>query len=165
MDRAELAISQWAKERPDLDRLPMAVLGRLAEASQIISRDHQEPLFARYGLQPGEFDVLATLRRSGAPFALSPTALYRATMVTSGTMTGRLDRLEKLGLVARERNPSDRRGTMVVLTQEGRRLIDEAVDAHVENEKEILSGLTRAEQEALNQLLAKLIIGLSGSTD
>ncbi|WP_029062864.1 MarR family transcriptional regulator [Labrenzia sp. DG1229] len=160
MDRAEHAISQWATERPDLDHLPMAVLGRLAEASQLVSRDHLEPLFARFGLQAGEFDVLATLRRSGAPFALSPTALYQATMVTSGAMTGRLDRLEKLGFVARARNPNDRRGTLVELTKEGRDLIDKAIDAHVENEKSILSALKRNEQEQLNQLLAKVISSL-----
>lgn len=143
----------------------MAVLGRLAEASQVIARDHQEPLFARYGLQSGDFDVLATLRRSGAPYALSPTVLYQATMVTSGTMTGRLDRLEGLGFIARERNPTDRRGTMVVLTQEGCHVIDEAIGAHVENEKDVLSCLTRPEQEALSGLLAKLIAGLSQKID
>lgn len=160
LDRAELAISQWAKERPELDSLPMAVLGRLSEAVQVISRDHFEPMFAGYGLQSGDFDVLATLRRSGAPYALSPTTLYQTTMVTSGTMTGRLDRLEKLELVARERNPTDRRGMNVVLTPKGQTLIDEAIVAHVENEKKILSALSRAEQETLNALLAKLLAGL-----
>lgn len=161
MDRAELAITQWAKERPELDPLPMAVLGRLSEAAQVISRDHFEPLFAAYGLQSGDFDVLATLRRSGAPYALSPTMLYQTTMVTSGTMTGRLDRLEKLDLIARERNPADRRGMNVVLTSKGQTLIDEAVVAHVENEKRILLALSVSEQEALNLLLTKLIAGLT----
>jgi DNA-binding MarR family transcriptional regulator len=157
MDRADLAISQWAKERPDLDSLPIAVLGRLAEAAQLVARERLNPLFSRFGLQSGEFDVLATLRRSGAPCALSPTALYEATMVTSGTMTARLDRLEHAGLIRRERDPNDRRGVVVMLSKEGRRLIDEAIGEHVKNETAVLAGLTRAEQEQLNGLLAKLI--------
>jgi len=135
----------------------MALIGRLSEASQAISRDRLAPLFASFGLQRGEFDVLATLRRSGAPYALTPTALYEATMVTSGAMTARLDRLEKAGLIARAPHPADRRGVLVRLTGKGRKLIDEAVTAHVENERRILSGLTAKEQETLIELLEKLI--------
>lgn len=160
MDRAQLAVSQWARERPDLDLLPMAVLGRLGIAARTVAKNHLEPLFARHGLGRGEFDVLATLRRSGAPFALTPTRLYEATMVTSGTMTSRLDRLERNGWIRRGPDPGDRRGILVVLTEDGQRLIDEAVTAHVENERQVLSHLTRAEQEQLNGLLAKLIEGL-----
>jgi DNA-binding MarR family transcriptional regulator len=135
----------------------MALIGRLSEASQAISRDRLAPLFASFGLQRGEFDVLATLRRSGAPYALTPTALYEATMVTSGAMTARLDRLEKAGLIARAPHPADRRVVLVRLTGKGRELIDEAVTAHVENERRILSGLTAKEQETLIELLEKLI--------
>lgn len=160
MDRAELAVTQWARERPDLDLLPMAVLGRLGIAARTVAKNHLEPLFARFGLGRGEFDVLATLRRAGEPFALTPTRLYEATMVTSGTMTSRLDRLERRGWIRREPDPNDRRGTRVVLTDTGRRLVDEAVTAHVENERQVLAVLTRAEQEQLNALLAKLIAGL-----
>jgi DNA-binding MarR family transcriptional regulator len=140
-DRAELAFAQWRRERPDIDPFPMAVLGRLAEAAHLVMRDRLSPVFARHGLQPGEFDVLATLRRSGAPFALTPTALYEATMMSSGGMTSRLDRLETAGLVERSSHPTDRRGTMVALTAKGRALIDEAVEAHVANETAILSAL------------------------
>lgn len=160
MDRAELAVSQWAKERPELDGLAMAVLGRVSEAAQVIARDHFEPLFARYGLQGCDFDVLATLRRSGFPYQLRPTELYQATMVSSGTMTNRLDRLERAEFIARARNRTDRRGTTIALTDKGRQVIDEAVVAHVENEKRILAGLTRDEQLTLSGLLAKLISGL-----
>lgn len=160
MDRAELAVSQWARERPELDLLAMAVLGRLGISARMVAKNHLEPLFARHGLGRGEFDVLATLRRSGAPFALTPTRLYEATMVTSGTMTSRLDRLERQGWIRREPDPNDRRGTLVVLTADGRRLIDAAVTAHVENEQRVLACLTRAEQEQLNALLAKLIARL-----
>ncbi|QKC81649.1 MarR family transcriptional regulator [Mesorhizobium sp. NZP2077] len=161
MDRAARAIEQWKRERPDLDVSPMGVLGRLNEASSLIARDRLAPLFARYELQAGEFDVLATLRRSGSPYALTPTALYEATMVTSGAMTNRLDRLETSGLIQRGPHPNDRRGIVVRLTEKGFALIDEAVTAHVANEHEILAGLTRTEQETLSRLLEKLIGSLS----
>ena len=159
MDRAGKAIAQWSKERPDLDVSPMAVLGRLSEAASLVSHDRLAPLFARFGLRHGEFDVLATLRRSGPPFALSPTDLYEATMVTSGAMTARLDRLEKAGLIERGRHPEDRRGVMVRLTHKGKELIDEAVTAHVENERRILAGLTPEEKDTLIDLLDKVIAG------
>lgn len=161
MDRAAKAIEQWKRERPDLDVSPMGVLGRLNEASSLIARDRLAPLFARFGLQAGEFDVLATLRRSGSPHALTPTALYEATMVTSGAMTNRLDRLEKTGLILRAPHPNDRRGIVVQLTGKGLALIDEALTAHVANEHEILAGLSDAEQETLALLLGKLIGSLS----
>ncbi|MER9058252.1 MarR family transcriptional regulator [Mesorhizobium sp. M0213] len=161
MDRAAKAIEQWKKERPDLDVSPMAVLGRLNEAASLIARERLAPLFASYGLQSGEFDVLATLRRCGPPYALTPTALYEATMVTSGAMTNRLDRLEKSGLIKRGPHPDDRRGIIVQLTGKGLALIDEAVTAHVTNEHQILSGLARPEQTMLARLLEKLIASLS----
>lgn len=160
MDRAANAVAQWQRERPDLDVRPMAVFGRLSYAAFVVARDKLNPLFARFGLQSGEFDVLATLRRSGVPFALTPTELYEATMVTSGAMTNRLDRLEKAGLITRGPHPQDRRGVIVQLTEGGRDLIDEAVTAHVENEHQVLSVLTREEQDRLADLLAKLISGL-----
>jgi DNA-binding MarR family transcriptional regulator len=162
-DRAANALAQWRKERPDLDSAPMAVLGRLAEAALLVARDRLEPVFAGFGLQAGEFDVLATLRRSGAPYALTPTALYEATMISSGGMTNRIDRLEKAGFVERRPHPSDRRGALVTLTRKGGALIDEAVGAHVANERAILDHLTRAEQAALDRLLAKLIAGLTST--
>jgi DNA-binding MarR family transcriptional regulator len=161
MDRAARAIEQWRRERPDLDVSPMGVIGRLNEASSLIARDRLAPVFARFGLQSGEFDVLATLRRSGAPYALTPTELYEATMVTSGAMTARLDRLEKAGLVQRAPHPSDRRGVVVQLTANGLALVDEALGAHVANEHDILAGLTGEERETLAKLLEKLIGSLS----
>ncbi|TGU97120.1 MarR family transcriptional regulator [Mesorhizobium sp. M00.F.Ca.ET.151.01.1.1] len=161
MDRAGKAIEQWKRERPDLDVSPMAVIGRLNEVSSLIARDRLAPLFARFGLQAGEFDVLATLRRSGSPYALTPTALYEATMVTSGAMTNRLDRLETSGLIQRGPHPNDRRGIIVRLSDKGLALIDEAVTAHVANEHQILSGLTLTERETLSRLLEKLIGSVS----
>jgi len=160
MDRADVAIKQWAQERPDLPSLPMAVFGRLSEAAEVVMRDHLNPLFADAGLQPGEFDVLATLRRSGDPYMLSPTRLYEAAMISSGGMTNRLDRLERAGLIERRPDPGDRRGKLIALTPAGRRLIDETLTRHVANEEQLLSVLTAAEQEKLNALLRKLIAGL-----
>jgi len=160
MDRADVAVKQWAQERPDLPALPMALFGRLSEAAEVIMRDHLNPLFAEAGLQPGEFDVLATLRRSGAPFMLSPTRLYEAAMISSGGMTNRLDRLERAGLIERRPDPIDRRGKLIALTPAGRRVIDDTLTRHVANEEKLLGVLTTAEQEKLNTLLRKLIAGL-----
>ncbi|MCP4381586.1 MAG: winged helix-turn-helix transcriptional regulator [Hyphomicrobiales bacterium] len=161
IDRASLASSQWKAQRPDVDPFPMALLGRLNEASHLIMRDWLEPLFASFGLKAGEFDVLATLRRSGPPFALTPTILYEATMMSSGGMTNRVDRLEKAGLVERRKHPTDRRGTLVALSAKGLGLVDDALPAHVDNEGSALAALTDAEQQDLNRLLAKLISGLA----
>jgi len=160
MDRADLAVAQWARERPDLPSLPMALFGRLSEAAERVMREHMNPLFAEAGLQSGEFDVLATLRRSGEPYMLSPTRLYEATMISSGGMTDRLDRLERAGLVERRPDPRDRRGKLIALTEAGRRVIDEAIGRHVANEERLLATLTQAEQETLDALLKKLIAGL-----
>jgi DNA-binding MarR family transcriptional regulator len=155
VDRADIAVEQWARERPELPALPMAVFGRLADAAERITRDHMDPLFAQSGLQRGEFDVLATLRRSGEPYMLSPTRLYEAAMISSGGMTNRLDRLDE-----RRPDPNDRRGKLIALTDAGRRVVDATIGRHVANEQRLLSVLTRAEQEMLNALLKKLIAGL-----
>jgi DNA-binding MarR family transcriptional regulator len=160
MDRADAAIEQWARERPELPSLPMAMFGRLLEAAERLTRDHFNPLFAKAGLQSGEFDVLATLRRSGDPYMLSPTSLYEAMMISSGGMTNRLDRLERAGLIERRPDPNDRRGKLIALTAAGRRVIDETLTRHVANEERLMSVLTIAEQEKLNALLKKLIAGL-----
>src|SRR3984893_10263834 len=160
MDRADLAVQQLARERPDLRTLPMAVFGRLSEAAERVMREHMDPLFARAGLQSGEFDVLGALRGSGKPYTLSPTRLYEAAMISSGGMTDRLDRLERAGLIERRPAPNDRRGKLIALTDAGRRVVDETISRHVANEQQMLSVLTIAEQEKLNALLKKLIAAL-----
>jgi DNA-binding MarR family transcriptional regulator len=157
MDRAGHAAEQWARERPDIDTGPMVLLGRLGEAALIIARDRLNPTFAEFGLQPGEFDVLATLRRHGVPYALTPTDLYEAAMISSGSMTNRIDRLEKAGLVERRPNPADGRGTLVGLTGTGLALIERAVERHVAVLRAIVSGLGAEEQNQLSGLLEKLI--------
>ncbi|MBK1665220.1 MarR family transcriptional regulator [Rhodospirillum rubrum] len=159
-DRAARAATQWRTEWPDIDTFPMEVLGRLTEVAQIVTRDRLNPLFAAFGLQNGEFDVLATLRRSGEDYALTPTALYEAAMISSGGMTARIDRLEKAGLVERRKHPTDRRGTLVALTDQGKTLIDDVLPVHVENERTILATLSEPERRTLNALLAKLLGGL-----
>lgn len=159
-DRAQIAVDQWRRERPDLDTLAMALLGRLGEVSQVVNRDYLMPLFAEHGLQSGEFDVLATLRRSGAPYALTPTALYESAMISSGGMTSRIDRLEKHGLIERQKHPTDRRGVLVALTSAGFALIDGMLAAHVDNQLRVLSGLHKDEQQQLYTLLGKLLVGL-----
>ncbi|MGU3493597.1 MarR family winged helix-turn-helix transcriptional regulator [Xanthobacteraceae bacterium A53D] len=157
MDRAERAAEQWARERPDLSTEAMVLLGRLGEAALVIGRDRLNPLFATFGLQPGEFDVLATLRRSGTPYALTPTALYEAAMISSGSMTNRIDRLEKAGLVERRPNPADGRGTLVALSEQGLALIDGALSAHVANQQKVVAALNPEERGQLSELLGKLL--------
>ncbi|MCF6321031.1 MAG: MarR family transcriptional regulator [Rhizobiaceae bacterium] len=159
-DRAKLAMEQWRREKPELDLLPMEVLGRLGEAAHLVRSKHLEPLFAKFGLQGGEFDVIATLRRSGTPYTLTPTQLYSATMISSGGMTNRIDRLEQMGLIKRKPNPDDRRGTLVALSARGLKLIDKIIPLHLENERIALRALGKNEQMELNGLLAKLIGGL-----
>jgi len=156
-DRADHAVAQWRAEFPDWDLRPMELLGRLMETATTIARDHQAPVFARFGLQPGEFDVLATLRRAGTPYELTPTDLFEATMMSSGGMTARLDRLEKSGLIERRPNPEDRRGTLVRLTPQAITLIDEAVPAHLANQAGLTDALTEDERAALAGLLKKLL--------
>ena len=155
-DRAAKAADAWRRERPDLDVQAMEIIGRLNEVSALITRDHLQPGFERFGLQGGEFDVLATLRRAGAPFTLTPTALYEATMLSSGGMTARLDRLQARDLIRRQPNPDDRRGTLVALTDAGLALIDQAIGPHAENETRLMSALSAQERTQLNGLLRQL---------
>ena len=139
----------------------MQLVGQLGTVAQLMARDWLNPLFAEHGLQPGEFDVLATLRRSGAPYSLMPTALYEAAMLSSGGMTNRIDRLEAAGLIERQKHPTDRRGVLVALTPKGLALIEKLVLLHVENERAMLSPLSADEQRQLDQLLAKLLQGMA----
>ena len=159
--RAQFAAEQWQRELPQLDTRAMQVVGQLGTVAQLMARDWLNPLFAEHGLQPGEFDVLATLRRSGTPYALTPTALYEAAMLSSGGMTNRIDRLETAGLIERQKHPTDRRGVLVALTSEGKELIDKLVPLHVANEQRMLGALTAREQTQLGQLLAKLLQGMA----
>lgn len=154
MDPVERILEQWREERPDLDVGPMGVMGRLKRLEVHLSKQ-LATVFAAHGLNMASFDVLATLRRSGAPYALSPTDLMDWTMVTSGTMTNRIDRLVADGFVSRERNADDGRGFVIALTDKGKTVVDEAVTSHVRNQQQLVASLSKEEREALNALLTK----------
>ncbi len=162
MDHVDRITAQWNAERPDLDTAQMGTNGRLSRLSQHLSREHAAQ-FAKHGLNLASFDVLATLRRSGAPHALTPKELMATTMVTSGTMTNRLDRLEKAGMITRTPDPKDGRGFLIQLTDEGFALVDQAVTAHVDNLKRLLNPLNEEERSQLDALLKKWLSGFEAS--
>lgn len=159
-DRIDDLVAQWAVQRPDLDTDVMAVVGRLLAVGELIGR-RLDRWAAEYGLDRGQGDVVFTLRRAGPPYRLSPSRLAASLLVTSGTMTHRLDRLEQRKLITRVANPSDRRGTDVQLTEEGVRLADEAVARHVANEEELLAPLSAREREQLVRITRKLLAHLA----
>ena len=158
-DGVDAILEQWRRERPDLDPSPIGVIGRISRLSREIER-RLEPGYAASGLEPGWYDVLATLRRAGPPYRLRPTDFAAALMLTSSGTTKRLDRLEAAGYVTREPDPGDRRGVLIALTPQGRRLVDTAAVKHLDNERRILSGLSAAEQRQLAGLLRKLSLTL-----
>lgn len=156
-DPVDKILAQWRQERPDLDVSPMGIIGRVTRLAKHLEQAIQET-FSEFGLTVGEFDVLATLRRSGRPYQLSPTELFNTLMVSSGTMTHRIDRLERAELVQRIPDLSDRRGTQIQLTDKGFDVIEKAVEAHVVNEHRVLSSLDATEREVLTPLLRKLLM-------
>ncbi|MGQ4389516.1 MarR family winged helix-turn-helix transcriptional regulator [Streptomyces sp. SAS_270] len=155
-DAVDAIIEQWAAVRPDLDTAAMEVFGRIFRLSRAMS-DRMEKAYARFGISRGEFDVLATLRRSDAPYTLSPRQLSATLMLTTGGMTGRLDKLERAGLLRRSPDPHDRRGLQVTLTDEGFRLIDEAVGAGLAAQTAALSRLDDEQAGQLADLLRELL--------
>ncbi len=159
MDRVDKVIKQWAQERPDLDVSSMELIGRLARIYKFLGLGMTQT-FTEHGLNAANFDVLATLRRSGPPYALSPNDLISSTMVTSGTMTNRIDQLTRVGLVERIKNPDDGRSVVVSLTKAGFKLIDAAVTDHVATQEQLTSGLSKDEQKRLNTLLKKFLQSL-----
>jgi DNA-binding MarR family transcriptional regulator len=152
-------LEQWRREAPGLDRSPMGVVGRISRLAQLLQPE-LEQVFGAHGVNGGEFDVLATLRREGRPYRLTPTELSRALMVTSGGMTKRLAALEGRGLVRRERHPGDKRSTTVSLTREGKRLVDTILPEHVVNEERLLRDLSEADRADLARLLETLALSL-----
>ncbi|WP_240805230.1 MarR family transcriptional regulator [Streptomyces sp. A1547] len=144
--------AEWARERPDVDVTPQGVIGRLHRLGLLLT-DRLCLVYRRYGLSEGEFDVLAALRRAGDPCERAPGELAVHTMVTTGAMTKRIDRLERDGLVARRRSAADGRGRVVALTAAGRELIDRAFTEHMENERSLLEGLTPQQAAELETLL------------
>ncbi|SOD63151.1 DNA-binding transcriptional regulator, MarR family [Streptomyces zhaozhouensis] len=159
-DAVDQLTAQWARERPDLDGLAaMALVGRINRASSLLLK-RMKPVFTAHGLENAEFDVLATLRRAGAPHELTPSELVLSSMVTSGAITNRLDRLERKGLVERRPDPGDRRAVRVRLTSPGLDLVDRTVMAHVANEERILAALPASDQRVLSDALRRLLVAL-----
>ncbi|HEU4542507.1 MAG TPA: MarR family winged helix-turn-helix transcriptional regulator [Jiangellaceae bacterium] len=169
-DQVDRIVEAWERERPDLDTEPMQVLSRLSRLARHLDKRRREA-FAQAradgaGLELWEFDVLAALRRTGQPYELSPTELMAETLVTSGTMTTRVEKLAARGLVERRRRETgDRRGVRVVLTAEGRRAADAALEALLEHERELLAGLSPADQEQLAALLRVLVQPFDGAIE
>ncbi|MER5430527.1 MarR family transcriptional regulator [Streptomyces sp. NPDC002588] len=157
-DPVDAIIEQWAAVRPDLHTAAMEVFGRIYRISRAMG-DKVEKAYAALGIGRGEFDVLATLRRSGEPYTLSPRALSTTLMLTTGGMTGRLDKLERAGLLRRSPDPHDRRGLQVTLTEEGLNLVDRAVGAGVAIQTQSLNAALNAEQaDQLAGLLRELLL-------
>ncbi|WP_367989702.1 MarR family winged helix-turn-helix transcriptional regulator [Vibrio sp. NTOU-M3] len=152
MDAIKKVTNQWALEKPELETEPMAIMGRMMRLAKHLEGEVSE-LHRQYDLKMGEFDVLATLRRSGEPYALTPSELLSSLMLTSGAMTNRLDKLEAKGLIARQHNQEDRRSVTVALTEKGFTLIDSLICKHVAKQQELVRSLNGAQRTELNKLL------------
>lgn len=155
-DEVDRLVEAWRRERPDLDVAPLGVLSRVSRLARHLDRARRQA-FTGHALETWEFDVLAALRRTGAPYELSPGVLLTRTLVTSGTMTNRIDRLESRRLVARRSSPTDRRGVLVRLTDVGRAVVDSALADLLEHERAILTDLTPQECAQLSGLLRILV--------
>jgi DNA-binding MarR family transcriptional regulator len=165
-DAMDVILEQWARERPDLDCSPMGVIGRISQLQREVFLA-QRATFARHGLDAASFDVLAALRRAGKPYQLTPTALMRTALVTSGAITQRLDRLEEKRLITRGRSDTDGRAVVVTLTDEGWTAVETALPDHLESERGMLAGLSDDERDQLAGLLRRWLVTLGrvpGST-
>jgi len=154
-DEVDRIVDAWSRERPDLDFSPLQVLSRVGRLARHLERARRTS-FEASDLEVWEFDVLSALRRAGAPYQLSPKALLQQTLVSSGTMTNRIDRLVTRGLVERRTDPNDGRGILVVMTPEGRERVDAAISTLLVAESELLDRLSAPDQERLSALLRKL---------
>ena len=157
LDGIDAIVAQWQAEKPQLDLSAMAIIGRLKKCHALM-QPQLDKVFERHNLGFWEFDVLATLLRSGKPYCLAPTQLFSTLMVTSGTMTHRMTQLEKRGLIERIANEHDARSKLVKLSKSGFDVINKAVDEHVANEQTILSALNKQQQTQLDQSLKHLLI-------
>jgi len=156
-DEVDRLVEAWRRERPDLDVSPLEVLSRVSRLARHLDLARRKVL-DRHDLEAWEFDVLTTLRRTGPPYELSPTALLKATLVTSGTMTNRIQRLAASGLVSRHPDPRDGRAARIRLTARGRETADAVIAALVEEERELLASLSPSQRDALAGLLRTLLL-------
>lgn len=158
-DAVDVFLAQWSAERPTMEAAPMGVIGRLARASRLVDHGVKD-YFAAEGMESWEFDVLATLRRAGAPYTLTPKRLSAMTMVGSAAMTNRVDRLVRKGLVGREVDAGNRRSLLITLTARGHEVVERVIDGHVANAARLADGLEPTEQAEMNRLLRKLLLSL-----
>jgi len=161
-DAIDALMAEWQRERPDLDFWPVGVVGRVARLARILDREFRE-FFAEYELEKGEWDVLAVLRRSGEPYAVTAGTLLKSELLTSGAVTNRVDRMAAKGLVERVPAPGDRRAVLVQLTDKGRELADRLIGLHLANEQRLLRHLPRAEHDRLADALRTILAGLDPS--
>ncbi|MCW4457906.1 MarR family winged helix-turn-helix transcriptional regulator [Microbacterium sp. MPKO10] len=157
-DEVDRIVTAWERERPDLTFSPLQVLSRVGRLSRHLDHARRDA-FTRSKLESWEFDVLSALRRAGKPFTLSPKQLLTQTLVSSGTMTNRIDRLVGRGLVERRTDPHDGRGILVVMTATGQAQVDAAITRLVDAESELLSSLSDDDQQILASLLRRLLLG------
>jgi len=155
-DAIDAIIEQWHRERPDVDIEPMGVLGRLVRLERVLEREYKK-FFSEHGLEQWEFDVLTTLRRSGEPYELMASALLKATMVTSGAITNRIDRMESKGLVERVRDLDDRRSVLIRLTPHGREVVDRLLSLNLAFAARMLEPLDTTQREQLANMLRILL--------
>jgi len=163
-DEVDRIVDAWSRERPDLDFAPLQVLSRVGRLAKHLDRARRTA-FAASDLEPWEFDVLSALRRAGSPYELSPKALLQQTLVSSGTMTNRIDRLVQRRLVERRADPGDGRGVLVSMTAIGVERVDRAISRLIDAETELLARLPAADQERLAGLLRKLSLDFDGGTE
>ena len=163
-DAVDRITTQWNTVRPDVDVSPINVIGRISRLSRLVDRRLAEN-FVRYDIENWMYDVLATLRRSGEPYELAAGELVRQTMVTTGAITNRIDRLEQRGLVERTRNADDRRKVIVRLTTQGLDIVDDIVLTHMATEREILAALTPRQQSDLAKYLRTALLTLGDHAD
>ncbi|MDO5682526.1 MAG: MarR family transcriptional regulator [Propionibacteriaceae bacterium] len=156
-DDVDRLLADWRRERPDVDLSPMEVLSRVSRLNHLLDRARAE-VFADHEIVGWEFDVLAALRRAGAPYELSPGRLIKETLVTSGTMTNRVDRLVRRGFVSRSPDPADRRGVLVRLTTAGRTVVDGALESLLRQETQLLAGINAEQRHQLSDLLRALMM-------
>lgn len=163
-DSVDVILEQWAAMRPDLDCSPVGVVGRLSRAARLLERGIRDTL-AEHDLESWEFDVLATLERAGAPHTLTAGELSHTAMVSAAAQTHRVDRLVARGLVHREVDPGSRRRVLIRLSDEGRTVVNRAMEDHVANERALLSDLTATDQERLTATLRRLLLSLGDAAD
>ena len=162
-DHIDFVTQQWASAMPELGASSMAIFGRMLRIMKHLAKTRAEAL-SPFGFRDGEFDVLATLRRAGSPFCLSPTQLYKSLLVTSGAMTNRLNHLAEAGLIARVADPQDKRSTLVALTVAGREKSEQALQVHTQTPNTLLAALKPAQRQQLSALLSQLLVASEHET-